>query len=72
MKTYLIVIFLLENIEKLDSLFITLSLRPNSLLMLKCTMTKTNKTDMEAKKAAAAKRETALRGKPLEPSEPSQ
>ena len=36
------------------------------------TMTKTNKTDMEAKKAAAAKRETALRGKPLEPSEPSQ
>ena len=36
------------------------------------TMTKTNKTDMDAKKAADARRETALRGKPLEPSEPSQ
>ncbi|KAF3577918.1 hypothetical protein DY000_02029670 [Brassica cretica] len=36
------------------------------------TMTKTNKTYMEARKAAAAKRETALRRKPLEPSEPSQ
>ena len=35
-------------------------------------MAKTNKTDMEAKKAEAAKRETALRGKPLEPSEQSQ
>ncbi|KAG5397209.1 hypothetical protein IGI04_019023, partial [Brassica rapa subsp. trilocularis] len=36
------------------------------------TMAKTNKTDMEAKKAAAAKREFELRGKPLEPAEPSQ
>ena len=36
------------------------------------TMTKTNKTDMEAKKAATVKRETELRGKPLELSEPSQ
>jgi len=36
------------------------------------TMTKTNKIDMDAKKAAAARKETALRGKPLEPSEPSQ
>ena len=35
-------------------------------------MAKTNKTDMEAKKAAAAKREFELRGKPLEPAEPSQ
>ena len=36
MKTYLIVIFILENIEKLASLVITLSLRPSSLLMLQC------------------------------------
>ncbi|KAG5400169.1 hypothetical protein IGI04_014776 [Brassica rapa subsp. trilocularis] len=36
------------------------------------TMAKTNKTDMEAKKATAAKREFELRGKPLEPAEPSQ
>ncbi|KAF3601202.1 hypothetical protein F2Q69_00036899 [Brassica cretica] len=45
---------------------------PKSLHDYPGTMTKTNKTDMEAKKAAVAKRETALRGKPLEPSEPSQ
>ena len=36
------------------------------------TMAKTNKTDMEAKKAAAAKREFELRGKPLKPAEPNQ
>ena len=35
-------------------------------------MARSNQKDMDAKKAAAAKRETALRGKPLEPSEPSQ
>ncbi|KAF3592911.1 hypothetical protein DY000_02023499 [Brassica cretica] len=36
------------------------------------TMVKTNRMDMEAKKAAAAKREFELRGKPPEPAEPTQ